>query len=53
MKNIQQQDKSKAKPKMSLHHFIATGGKPKDFEGCQGVSDKTVTGYKGKKTNNK
>lgn len=42
----------KAKPGMSLHKFIATGGKPKDFQPCKGVSDATVPGWKGKKGEN-
>jgi hypothetical protein len=40
----------KHKPKSSkglpLHQFIATGGKPSQFEGCKGVSSETVPGYK-------
>lgn len=40
--------KKVAKQKAGLHHFIATGGKPKSFEACQGVSKATVPGYKGK-----
>lgn len=31
-----------------LHKHIATGGKPKDYEPCQGVNSTTVPGYKGK-----
>ena len=26
--------KNKPKPKMKLHHFVALGGKPKDFKGA-------------------
>lgn len=40
---------NKSKGVRGLHKFIATGGKPKDYEGCQGVSSKTVPGWKGGK----
>lgn len=37
-----------ARSGMPLHQFIATGGKPKDYESCKGVNSKTIPGYKEK-----
>jgi hypothetical protein len=45
-----QSKKAAPKQKAGLHHFIATGGKPKDFQGCQGVNSETVPGYREKKS---
>lgn len=43
--------KPKSSKGLPLHQFIATGGKPKDFESCKGVSKATITNIpdKGKK----
>lgn len=38
--------KPKTTEKMPLHQFIATGGKPKDFVSCKGVSSETVNNIK-------
>lgn len=35
---------SSPKQGMSLHHFIATGGKPKNYQGSKGIDSKTVNG---------
>jgi len=43
-----QQQTPKYKPGMSLHQWIATGGKPADYEACKGLNSKTVNGYKEK-----
>jgi len=40
--------KKVAKQKAGLHHFVATGGKPKNFKGCQGVNPATVPGVSAK-----
>ena len=34
--------KNKPQQKQGLHKFVALGGKPKDYEGCQGVDSYTV-----------
>lgn len=31
--------------RMPLHQFVATGGKPKDFESSKGLNKNTVPGY--------
>lgn len=38
----------KATPKQGsgLHHFIAVGGKPKNYQGSKGVNSNTVNGKK-------
>jgi len=38
--------KPKSTEKLSLHTFIATGGKPKNFISCKGVSNETVPNIK-------
>lgn len=37
------------KASKGLHKFIATGGKPKDYKGSQGVNEKTVPNISKKK----
>lgn len=46
---LKQQSKG-ARKGMPLHQFVATGGKPQDYEGCKGVTKETVPGYKGKRS---
>lgn len=47
MPKLKTQSKGK-KEGMPLHQFIATGGKPKDYEGAKGVDSTTIPGYKEK-----
>lgn len=37
---------NKSKLGMSLHHFIASGGNPKDFQTTKGISSATVNNIK-------
>lgn len=50
-------DKKQPVQGAGLHMFIATGGKPEDYEGTKGMNKDTVPGYteEGEKenTNNK
>lgn len=41
--------KQKPKNGAGLHVFVATGGKPKDYEGTKGLSPKTVPNIKSNK----
>ena len=34
--------KNKPQQKQGLHKFIALGGKPKDYDGCQGINSETI-----------
>ncbi len=50
---MSQQQTPKYKPGMTLHHWIASGGKPEDYESCKGLNSNTVTGYTGRKAEEK
>lgn len=41
--------KQKPKQGMPLHQFVATGGKPKDYQGTKGLNSSTCPGLKTKK----